>query len=589
LPAAFFALLIGSAQAQTVTPTSFGMNLGAPATTVQKVFAGTCRLWNASGIQAAPGAQDVSWAAVETASGVYSWTQLDTQVAQCLARGQQIIYTFGSVPGWANGNTGAYTPPTSFATLYAFQSAVVSRYKGDGIIYSAWDEANVGGGFWWNGTQAQMLAIASNLYSVVHATDPTAKVATPSVAGWGGQMFPWLQTYLAAGGGAYADAMDVHLYPYENASHSSIPATTSAEAIPNQLATFQNIFAYYGQGSKPLIGDEGGYGNMSNSGLTTAQFPPYASKWLIFNASAGLTSYSWYAYDDPSASGWGPLWDGGSGLNATGIAYRVTQSWLAGATFTSAAARVANTNQVRNPTGTGMVAGTPGTPPTNWSVYNPDSGHGITTSWVGTCASGGGVEWLVSGTATAGATGYVQLSFESGTHIAATTNQWWTFGLETQLLAGSVIPSDGTIVMEMNENNSGGTYLDLVLYYVFSPFGGTLAQNAQTFSTQATNASVAYVVPQLTVAYSAGDTLSVPLCITAPSMDTGSEYSATLTDASGNAHQIVWDSAGGPTSYSTSYTYAQDITGNQTALSGTATLTGAPLFLSNALRKGWTP
>jgi hypothetical protein len=581
-------ILIGTADAQTLTPTSFGMNLQYPASTTQKVFAGTCRLWNASGLQGAPGPNDVSWLAVEQSSGVYTWTSLDAQVAQCIARGQQIVYTFGDVPGWANGNAGADEPPTSLSALYAFQAAVVSRYAGDGIIYSAWNEANLAG-IWWSGTQAQMLAIASNLYSVVHAIDPTAKVATPSVTGWGGSMFPWLQTYLAAGGGAYADVMDVHLYPYENAGHGSTPATTSAEAIPNQLATFQAMFAYYGQGSKPFIGDEGGYGNVSNSGLTSAQFPLYASKWLIFNASAGLSSYSWYTYDDPNVSGWGPLWDGGSGLNATGIAYRVTQSWLAGATFTSPAARVANANQVRNPTGAGMVAGTPGTPPTNWSVNNPDSGHGITTSWVGTCASGAGVEFLVSGTATAGATGYVQVSFEAGNHIAAITNQWWTFGLEAQMLSGSVIPADGSIVLAMNENNSSANYLDTILYYVFSPFAGTLAQNAQTFSTQSTNVSVAYVLPLLTVAYSAGDTLAVALCISAPSMDTGSIYSGTLNDAQGGAHQIVWDAAGGPTSYTTSYAYAADITGNQTALSGAASLTSAPILLGNSLRKGWVP
>lgn len=571
-------LLIGSASAQTVTPLTFGLNLKFPSTTKPAVLSGGCRLWNA---QDAVGT-DVSWAAIETARGTYVWSQLDAQVAICKASGQKIYYTFGNVPGWANGNAAAYVPPTSATDFYNFVTAIALRYAGDGITYSVWNEANLPT-FWWGGTVAQMVTYAQNVFAIVHANDPTGVVATPSVTSSGG--FLWMQQFLAAGGGAYADAMDIHAYPIRGPGYSSVPPTSTPEANSYIAQQFATVFAFYGQGSKPVIADEGGWANDTISALTTSQKQAYASIWLLSYASAGFAMFAWYEYDD---SAWGTLWNGGTWLDQAGIAFRQTQNWLNGATFTAPWARVATTNQIRNPTGTGMVAGTPGTPPTDWSVFNPDSANGISTQFVGTCT--GGVVWRVFGTATAGATGFVQLSFETSTHIAATQGQQWTAGLFAQLISGAVIPADAQTVLEINETGSGGGFLDTALYFFFNPIPATpLSANLQSFAAKTVNAAVAFVVPLYSVTYSVGDTLDISMCIGTPTMDTGSIWKATMTLSGGSA-DVVEDSAGGPTTFSTSHTQQANIDSSQApVVGGTVTLTNWPKLLSDTVFPPWAP
>jgi hypothetical protein len=91
------------------------------------------------------------------------------------------------------------------------------------------------------------------------------------------------------------------------------------------------------------------------------------------------------------------------------------------------------TNGIRNNTMQGAVAGTPGTPPTNWAV---SAAAGLTTDVVGT-GTANGITWIdlrISGTTNA--TSYVLRTAGTG-DTAASAGQVWTSSTWAAIAAGS--------------------------------------------------------------------------------------------------------------------------------------------------------
>jgi hypothetical protein len=91
------------------------------------------------------------------------------------------------------------------------------------------------------------------------------------------------------------------------------------------------------------------------------------------------------------------------------------------------------TNSIRNNTMVGAVAGTPGTLPTNWSVF---SSGGLTTTVVGTGTSSGVnyVDLRFSGTSTAP---FYVMSFDNSA-VSASAGQIWAESFWVSLLGGSL-------------------------------------------------------------------------------------------------------------------------------------------------------
>ena len=159
------ALVCGTAQAQTVTPSSFGMNYSFPTTDSSRISPSIVRMWDET-----VGGAGVHWTDIETARGVYNWTAFDAILAHAQAIGADVTYTFGLVPNWANGAT-PDVPPTSFTDFYNFVTAVATRAGCKIKYYAPWNEANLSGvGFYWSGTQAQMLL--SYEYQSILCTPP---------------------------------------------------------------------------------------------------------------------------------------------------------------------------------------------------------------------------------------------------------------------------------------------------------------------------------------------------------------------------------------------------------------------------------
>lgn len=570
-------LFSGPCAAQTITPQTFGQNFNSMTTYNPRISSSILRMWDETYNGAG-----VHWQDIETARGVYNWTAFDAILALEQSSGADVIYAFGQVPGWANGNAGAGTPPTSFQDLYDFVSAVITRSNGRIKYFEAWNEPDQP--ITWNGTQAQIITIAQNVFSIVHAQAPGSLVLSPSF-----DLLPVsVDSYYAAGLGFYTDINVVHVYP--QMGPTALPATIAPEQNAVVIDQVISALNFYGQSGKPIFVDEGGGGTSITSSPVALQ-NAWSAIWPLQMASAGITRNLWYAYNSPFNIGTLNGSNGtGSRLNSQGSAFREAVKWLTGATFTSKIARVPSTNQIRNPNPTGVVLGTPGTAPTNWSVYNPDTGHGITTQFVACVGAGSGVCLRVFGTPTIGASGSVLLNMEGQAQIAASLGQFWTVGANIQLNAGSL--ANTTVFLQFVDDSSGGNYLGTDLAFPLNPTGAPLLTDTVYYTAPTSQSSVAFVQPYIAVTYTVGQVFDVTLQIGSAFMDAGTLWSGTITKPGSYQGQIIWDSAGGPTSFtaSSTYTFQRNGAGQSSPIvANTLKLTGQPILLENQRWSGWTP
>jgi hypothetical protein len=111
------------------------------------------------------------------------------------------------------------------------------------------------------------------------------------------------------------------------------------------------------------------------------------------------------------------------------------------------------TNSLRNNTMQGVVAGTPGTVPTNWVVQG--NANGLTREIVG-AGTENGIDYVdvrYSGTPTS--TFGVQINFEGNSQVVAANGQTWTTSAYLKLAAGS-LTNLNTIVTTVAGRDSGG-------------------------------------------------------------------------------------------------------------------------------------
>lgn len=581
---------------QTLGPANFGMNYanaGGTDSVQSKVSPGIRRVW-------------VQWSIIATcrptnatnpADACYNWGTFDGMLATNVATGSASLATLVSVPGWANGSQANSVPPTSFVDFYAFCTAAATRAAGKIAYWNPWNEmdagAAAGAGAYWTGTIAQAVTFVTGCRSAIKAVFPNAIVTAPNVTSYG---TVWFQQYMAAGGAAIADGVDIHTYP--NLSTSSLPATIPPESASSTLAIFQTAINYFGLGSLPTFSSEGGYSTLANTPLPIAM--KWCGAWPILMPSSGIQYPLWYSYDD---STWGTLSANGTTLTACGNAYREATKWLMSATFSSPMARVANTNQVRNPGGSGAVTTTPGacpnggtggTPPTHWALQNNDTANGVSMQIVGSGTEGGVsyVDVRTCGTPSGGAVGAAGIYFEASNQIAATYKEQFNFGADIKLVAGSTNLLT-SLLLQMSDQDSGGSFLSTDMYQSLYPIPSPLATSPYNLAAPTTSSSVAFVQPALVLLYApGGGAFDITLRIGNVSIDNGSLWSGNITKASGYQGQIIWDSAGGPTSYTASntYTFQRNASGQSSPIVGNSvTLTGQPIILENQQWSGWTP
>lgn len=151
----------------------------------------------------------------------------------------------------------------------------------------------------------------------------------------------------------------------------------------------------------------------------------------------------------------------------------------------------ASTNSLRNSTGAGAVAGTPGTLPTNWAFT---AVNGLTREVVGVATEGGMscTDLRVSGTATATTT--QQITLEANTQIAAAPGQVWSASVSHRLTAGSNTNVTG-YSLRFLERSSGGTALVTGVGVITAPTSAAAGTQRRTATYTIANASAAFVQP----------------------------------------------------------------------------------------------
>jgi hypothetical protein len=181
-----------------------------------------------------------------------------------------------------------------------------------------------------------MVRMARDAYTIIKGIDPDALVLTPSVGLDPAKSLKWIDGYLAAGGGQYADVIAFHGYIHSGRLGVYPQA---ADLIP-RLNNFKNILAKYGQGSKPLWDTEASWGNAKVMGFENNEDfqAAFLAQFYLLHWSEGVTRLYWFAWNDGTV---GTLWSPdpgdptGPGRPTKGAqAYTQVYNWLVGSTLT---------------------------------------------------------------------------------------------------------------------------------------------------------------------------------------------------------------------------------------------------------------
>ncbi len=285
---------------------------------------GAIRLWD----------DKVKWGQINTAQDSYDWSLLDSYVGMAQSLNADILYTFGDTPDYAgtipSGNVHCLAPsdyscsppndvnPDGTGTdnyFSTFVTALVTRYKGQISYYELWNEPDCS--CYFAGTQAQMVRMNSDAKAIINSIDPNAKLLMPSGHVW--SLNTWFTAYLAAGGAATFDIVNMHMR--SNGTLNIVPE--------NFLTTYSNIVASVdanGLSSRPLWDSE--HGIKADEGVTDQDtLAGYAARELVLRASVGLVRQYLYSWDDNA-----PV---GLQGNLGGTAYDTVAGWLLGHTISA--------------------------------------------------------------------------------------------------------------------------------------------------------------------------------------------------------------------------------------------------------------
>ena len=283
---------------------------------------------------------DTGWGQINTASGVYDWTNLDSWVADAATHNDQLIYTFGMTPSWASSKPkdatcdyglGFCDPPSdlksdgtgtdqhfiNFVTAIAQHAPTITYWE---MWNTPHDIAQ------WTGTNAQLVRMVKDANTYIKKYIPGAKIIAPA----NGQLnYPYPSSnctmpdkmggYLAAGLGKYIDIMAFHTY-----------YTTVPEDIVPVVQCYQSTMATYNVSSLPLWSTEGAWGFNTDLPSLTDQAGFVARLYLLL-WSNGVVRHYWYAWDDDNT---GTLSNNGV-INSVGIAYEQVESWMSGRTMST--------------------------------------------------------------------------------------------------------------------------------------------------------------------------------------------------------------------------------------------------------------
>lgn len=282
------------------------------------------------------------WSHLNPSNGVFSWTDLDTWLSLANTQGKEVVLTLAFTPAWASSNptgscsagAGTCFAPSDIASgdnfWKAFVTALVNHSNASSTAkihyYELWNEID-GAGFW-SGTNAQMVTLATDAYTIIHNLDPAAKVLAPSVSSFNpngtGQGYTALNNYFAAGGAATTaqDIVNIHAYP---------PGTPPIQPtnMPAEIDGLRTLMASYGIGGEPIWFTEGAWNGSNPTTMTSDQQVAWVGQQYLYMWMKGVRTYNWFQWDSTTI---GTMWTSGGGVNTAGVAYGQLYIWLVGST-----------------------------------------------------------------------------------------------------------------------------------------------------------------------------------------------------------------------------------------------------------------
>src|SRR5271157_2900534 len=312
-----FTLVVSNGNQPNTIPSSyFGMHLMDPAD------------WPAGHVGSLGKAPATTWPYLEPAKGVFDWSRLDAYVQAAQTNGVSFYFSNDYVPAWAAADPSTCSLGVMNTTVCTstvanlqdwddFVDALVTRYNGKIQMYELWNEPDQK---YFTGTVEQMVTLTSHMYSIVRALDPQALIAAPSAGDT-----TWLDSYWAAGGVKTVDLVTTHDYPD--------PRNPVGEVIcAFRSLPLKALMTKYGI-QKPIWDTEGSWGTasaLSDPNLQAA----FAARFEILHWACGVERFYWYAWEGGShAPYWGLLWTPSAGPTGAGVAFKIVEKWLNGATM----------------------------------------------------------------------------------------------------------------------------------------------------------------------------------------------------------------------------------------------------------------
>lgn len=188
------------------------------------------------------------------------------------------------------------------------------------------------------------------------------------------------------------------------------------------------------------------------------------------------------------------------------------------------------TNSIRNNTMQGAVAGTPGTPPTNWVTIGAGLGT-LTQQIVGTGTSNGinYIDLKLSGTTSTTSFG---LSFDAPNQVVASSTQTWTSSFWISLVAGA-ITNITAIENRVTERDSTGTFLATTTFDMKPSLSALLTR--REVSRTLSGGTAARVSGELFFTFASGAAIDITLRIGMPQLELGAFATSVIPTTSAQA------------------------------------------------------
>ena len=276
----------------------------------------------------------VNWADIQLEKNRWYFDLLDKYVQWSQQNHTPILMPLTYTPRWASSTPDAPTdveannppglsgPPRDMEDWRIFVRTIATRYKGRIQNWEIWNEPNRSQS--WTGSVDAMVAMTREAARILKEVDPGCTVVSPAPTGLNG--LPFLDKFLAKGGGKFVDVIGYHFY---------VSRDDPPEAMLPLIDKVKSTMKEYGVADKPLWNTEAGW--LGPSLLSPDLQAAYISRAFILNWAAGVNRFYWYAWENHHGTQIELTGPDNATLTPAGRAFATTQTWMKGAALSQCA------------------------------------------------------------------------------------------------------------------------------------------------------------------------------------------------------------------------------------------------------------